>query len=463
MGGPLAGITNLDRFVRDTLYNRISRGFMPNEQRLKTLKDSAEGRETKEKGVFGGCWCVLDGYRRKLREEKRNSEVQYRVQLLRQRYAGMKLIVGRDKLDEIQGVRHKIEALEHFLKANPEFQGRPSRLPNAMNLLAASRTSRHASTLTYQPVIFLHSQEVTFSQYLALPTAADAFMVTSLREGIRSGEVIPVKHGSSDRGRTTHLAQYQRPLPLPLAFDVLSKLFYEALTMPDEEAASRWQDLHNHVITETAETFATFLPRCLRAHTEHVSLSIDPSLVPLLDLPPLIPKYRHSTTQLVFVDLEGCLWVRNMSKSAMMMMRSGRGPMFEPPEATMRVLERMFTDRTPGSFVEECATYIVWRFWTGLPDSTVSIEDDHTITTSASDTSPATTNAATSLPSSQSHYSDRSCACRQPAEAQNHIFDSLEERHGVRIIPGQNLSLVRSSNNSRSTAVGTIWTIRRRC
>lgn len=33
-----------------------------------------------------------------------------------------------------------------------------------------------------------------------------------------------------------------------------------------------------------------------------------------------------------------------MSKSAMMMMRSGRGPMFEPPEATMRVLERMVGD-----------------------------------------------------------------------------------------------------------------------
>ncbi|KAI6023016.1 hypothetical protein BKA83DRAFT_3629175 [Pisolithus microcarpus] len=36
----------------------------------------------------------------------------------------MKLIVGRDKLDEIQGVRHKIEASERFLKANPKFQGK---------------------------------------------------------------------------------------------------------------------------------------------------------------------------------------------------------------------------------------------------------------------------------------------------------------------------------------------------
>ncbi|KAI6118310.1 hypothetical protein F5141DRAFT_1264312 [Pisolithus sp. B1] len=309
LGADLVGFqtANYARHFRQTVscilaYESLPKGTQvegPSFSLVPVVKPSGgqcRGKENEREGAFRGCWCVPDRYRCKLREEKRNSEVQYRVQLLRQRYAGMKLIVGRDKLDEIQGVRHKIEALEHFLKANPEFQGR----------------------------------EVTFSQYLALPTVADAFMVTSLREGIRSGEVIPVKHGSSDRGRTTHLAQYQRPLPLLLAFDVLPRLFYQALTMPDEEAASRWQDLHNHVITETAETFATFLPRCLRAHTEHVSLSIDPSLVPLLDPPPLITKYRHSTTHLVFVDLEGAC--------------GGRGPMFEPPEATMRVLERMVGD-----------------------------------------------------------------------------------------------------------------------
>lgn len=33
---------------------------------------------------------------------RREPDVQYWVQLLRQRYAGMKMIVGRDKLDEVQ-------------------------------------------------------------------------------------------------------------------------------------------------------------------------------------------------------------------------------------------------------------------------------------------------------------------------------------------------------------------------
>ena len=33
---------------------------------------------------------------------RRNPEVSHWVQVLRQRYSGMKLIVGRDKLDEVQ-------------------------------------------------------------------------------------------------------------------------------------------------------------------------------------------------------------------------------------------------------------------------------------------------------------------------------------------------------------------------
>ena len=36
------------------------------------------------------------------RQHRREPDVQYWVQLLRQRYAGMKMIVGRDKLDEVQ-------------------------------------------------------------------------------------------------------------------------------------------------------------------------------------------------------------------------------------------------------------------------------------------------------------------------------------------------------------------------
>ncbi|KAI5987708.1 hypothetical protein EDD15DRAFT_2199426 [Pisolithus albus] len=89
----------------------------------------------------------------------------------------------------------------------------------------------------------------------------------------------------------------------------------------------------------------SFLIRYLRACTEHALFSIDPSLVLPLDLILLILKYRHPTTRFTFVDLEGYLWVRDMSKSAMIeMITNGKGPMVQLPEATMRMLERMAGD-----------------------------------------------------------------------------------------------------------------------
>ncbi|KAI6022074.1 glycosyltransferase family 20-domain-containing protein [Pisolithus marmoratus] len=489
----------------------------------KEWSESAEGRKGKENGRFVDVGVFPMGVDvNSLREKKRQPEVQYWGQLLGQRYAGMKLIVGREELNEIQGVRHKLEAFEHFLKANPEFQGKVILIQVALrttesNELAGgvsdvvARISAAFSTLTYQPVVFLHVQEVTFSQYLALLTVADAFMVTSLREGMahQTHEYVECQE---ERNRALILS--------------------EALTMSDEEAASRWQDLHNHVVTQTAQAFTTsFLTRCLHAHNEHASLSTDPSLVPSLDLPRLIPKYRHSTSRLTFVDLEGCLWVRDMSKSAMMeMFKAGKGPTVELPEATMRMLESMsddpkneiwvlsglpvkgvfekfaervprvgivaengcfvktreisnksggqsngarwinmvanldfawkgpcveilnyFTERTPGSFVEERATSVVWRFWTGPPDSTAPIDDDATTTTN--DICSPTVNSATS-PSSDSHYSDRSWARRQATEAQNHIFDSLGERHGLGIIPGAGVGDADYDGWWSSTTVG---------
>ncbi len=48
-----------------------------------------------------------------------------------------------------------------------------------------------------------------------------------------------------------------------------------------------------------------------------------------------------------------------------------------------------FTERTPGSFIEEREASVVWRFWTGPTDD----------------------------------CADRQWARRQAAEAQNHIFD----------------------------------------
>ncbi|KAF9241274.1 glycosyltransferase family 20 protein [Melanogaster broomeanus] len=443
-----------------------------------------------------------------LREKKREPDVAYWVQLLRQRYAGMKMIVGRDKLDEIQGVRHKLEAFERFLKKHPEFQGKVVLIQVALqttesNELAGgvsdvvARINAAYSTLTYQPVVFLHTQEVTFSQYLALLTIADAFLVTSLREGmaLRTHEFVECQE---ERHRPLILSEFTGSYSYsgfrsciainPYDTRGTANAIHQALTMSDEDALSRWEDLHNHVVTQTAQTFVTsFLTRCLRANTEHTAQT-DPSMVPVVDMARVLPQYKHSSKRLLLFDFEGALWIRDMS-------RAGLLAPFEPQKETLALLKRLsddkrnevwllsglpvkgaldkiadavpglgivaengcfvktretakapakwidmvanlnftwkgpcieilnyFTERTPGSFVEEREASIIWRFWTGPTDD----------------------------------CSDRQWARRQAAEAQNHIFDSLGERYGLRIIPGANSFLILPNNISRSTAVGAI-------
>ncbi|PFH45853.1 glycosyltransferase family 20 protein [Amanita thiersii Skay4041] len=448
---------------------------------------------------------------RGLKEKKTECDFDEWVSVLKQRYSGMKILVGRDKLDEVQGVKHKLLAFEMFLDKYREFQEKVVLIQVALQTTETnefhsgvadivSRINSKYSTLTYQPVIFLHTQDLTFNQYLALLTVADAFIVTSLREGmaLRTHEYVECQEGSchplilSEFTGSYSYSGFRSCIAVnPWDTRGTASAIHRAITMTPQEMRTRWEDLHNHVTTQTAQAFITsFLTRCVRAHTEH--LLHDLSDVPVFDLVLVLPRWKHSNRRLVLVDFEGTLWKRDLSKEGLMKVMSGDA---ELPEDALNALSRLaenkhnevwllsglqvknvldrvaervpklgivgengcfikprpngrkdsewismvsnldmtwkgacleilhyFTERTPGAFVEEREASVVWRYWTGGPDD----------------------------------GSGRQWARRQAAEAQNHIFDSLGERYGLRIIPGKNSFLVLPNHISRSTAVGAI-------
>src|SRR5688572_17058705 len=59
-----------------------------------------------------------------LNVKRQDPEVAKWVEVLKEKYAGLKLIVARDKLDYIKGVRQKMLAFERFLNMYPEYQGK---------------------------------------------------------------------------------------------------------------------------------------------------------------------------------------------------------------------------------------------------------------------------------------------------------------------------------------------------
>ncbi|EIN05673.1 hypothetical protein PUNSTDRAFT_145633 [Punctularia strigosozonata HHB-11173 SS5] len=497
----LRGVLAADLIGFQTANN--ARHFRQTVSRILALEALPKGVQTEDRFVDVAVFPMGIDVKH-LSQRKREPEVMEWCQILRQRYAGLKLLVGRDKLDEVQGVRQKLQAFEMFLEKHPEFHQKVVLIQIALPtteeseshggvLDVVARINSKFSTLTYQPVVFLHTQDLTFSQYLALLTVADAFIVTALREGmaLRSHEFVECQE---DRHRPLILSEFTgsysyRGFRSCIAINPwdargTADAIHQALTMSDEEATSRWVDLHNHVVAQTAQAFVTtFLTRCLRANIEH--LRGDTVDIPALDTAPLLPRYKHSQQRLLLVDLEGTLWVG----------RDPRAATFSPPENALAVLKKLaedkrndvwllsglpvkgamekiaevvpdigmvaengcfirpsprrdpkgdwmnmvanfdlswktscmeilqyFTERTPGSYIEEREASVVWRFWNG----------------------PAENSA------------DRQWARRQAAEAQNHIFDSIGERYRLRITPGANSFLVWPSNISRSTAVGAI-------
>ncbi|KAK0200593.1 glycosyltransferase family 20 protein [Desarmillaria ectypa] len=539
LGADLVGFqtANYARHFRQTCSRILAVEALP---RGIQLMAEEEGSSEEGKGRFVDVGVYPMGIDvALLRERKREPEVSEWIAVLKQRYAGMKLIVGRDKMDEIQGVKQKIQAFELFLEKHPEYQGKvvliqiaiPSNAPRSPNtatpnstltdqiLTTVSSINSRFSTLTYQPIVFLPTSDVTYSQYLALLTCADAFIVTSLREGmaLRTHEFVVVQEGK-ERGKEGVLVLSEftgswsfRGFRSCIGINPWDKTgtangIYEALNDTCEQdmvegRCRRWEELLGWVEEQSAQKFVTgFLGRCSRAWQEHQrgTEGGNSGGVEVLDkskIGRVLVQWKHCTRRLVLVDLEGTLWDREKFRSKMKF-KKGVDVLDPGLKAAIEVLRYLsankrnevwvlsgltvqgapgvvakelpdvgivaengcfiktrtrrgqpsqwinmvgnlnmtwksscvemlnyFTERTPNSFVEERQTSVVWRFWTGDPT-----EDS----------------------------ADRHWARRQAAEAQNHIFDSLGERYGLRIIPGANSFLVLPNNISRSTAVGAI-------
>ena len=124
--------------------------------------------------------------------------VSKRVKELEQRFQGVKLIVGVDRLDYIKGVPQKMSALELFLEQHPEWVGKvvliqlavPSRgdVEEYQNLRATvnelvGRINGRFGTVDFMPIHFMH-KSLPFTELCALYAVSDVCLVTSTRDGM---------------------------------------------------------------------------------------------------------------------------------------------------------------------------------------------------------------------------------------------------------------------------------------
>ncbi|TVY75729.1 putative alpha,alpha-trehalose-phosphate synthase [UDP-forming] [Lachnellula suecica] len=249
---------------------------------------------------------------------------------MQERYRGKKLIVARDKLDYVRGVRQKLLAYELFLNKYPEWRD------NVVMIQVATSTTEQAeldatvsdivtrvnsswANLAYQPLVYL-KQDISYAQYIALLTVADALMITSQREGMnltcheylfcQDGKFEGHnKHGSLILSEFTGSASVFGKNELsvnPWDYRQCDEAIKTALEMEDEEKDTRWTKLNEAVMEHTAEHwFTAFLTRLDKVYDEQHRR--DTTSVPRLSINRLGSQYQKSGRRLFIIDYEGTL------------------------------------------------------------------------------------------------------------------------------------------------------------
>ncbi|CAJ2501254.1 Uu.00g041070.m01.CDS01 [Anthostomella pinea] len=305
-----------------------SRHFLQTCSRLLAVEANSEGVQLEDRFVNVMSHAIgidptnLDLYRQ-------DAEVMKWIDIMRDRYKDKKIIVARDKLDHVRGVRQKLLSYELFLNKNPSWRDKVVLIQVALSTSEKSdldaavgdivtRVNSSWANLAYSPVVYL-KQDIPYPQYLALLTIADALMITSQREGMnltshefvvcQDGSHCESKHGSLILSEFTGTASLFGGKELsinPWSYRQCAEAIEKAITMPDDEKASRWSSLREVVGHHTgSHWFTGFLSQLDRIYDEQHRH--DQTSVPRLNLSTLGQQYSNSQRRLFLLDLEGTL------------------------------------------------------------------------------------------------------------------------------------------------------------
>ncbi|KAG0237579.1 hypothetical protein BGX31_003536 [Mortierella sp. GBA43] len=300
----------------------FARHFLQTCSRLLAVETNPKGIQLENTAVNVGIFPIgidMQG----LNVKRQDPEVAKWVKELKEKYAGMKLIVARDKLDYIKGVRQKMLAFERFLNLYPEYLGKIVLIQVALSTSeqnevqgqvsdVVTRINSKFSDLSYQPIVFLR-QDITFSQYLALLTVADLCLITSLRDGMNltSHEYVVCQEDQKNPLVLSEFAGTYGSLGAclrvnPWNYTEVATAIHDALEMKEEEKVMRWNELSKHVYTNTAQFWAQgFVSELVKVHGDmQRRYSIH---IPLLNLDAVMPQYQAAKRRLLLLDYDGTL------------------------------------------------------------------------------------------------------------------------------------------------------------
>jgi len=302
--------------------------FLQTCSRILSVEATEEGIQTENRFV-NVAFSPVGTSPPALARARQEPDVKEWINAMLKRYEGKKVIVARDKLGSIHGVRQKLLGFELFLNKYPEWKEKvvliqvaastteDPELASVVSEIVTRIEARH-STLTNDPLLFLR-QDISFSQFLALLSVADALAITSLREGMnltahefiicQDGEMSKKKHGPVILSEFTGSAALFAGDALavnPWDYNNIADAFKTALEMDPKEKEERWKRMHNVAMQQTGEYWIGSLIKHL-AKVYDEQFKRDTMSIPRLSAANVARGYGKSNKRLFILDYEGTL------------------------------------------------------------------------------------------------------------------------------------------------------------
>lgn len=433
-----------------------------------------------------------------LSHHREDAEVAEWLKTMQERYRGKKLIVARDKLDHVRGVRPKLLAYELFLNKHPEWRDKVVLIQVATSTTEqaeldatvsdiVTRVNSSWANLAYQPLVYL-KQDISYAQYLALLTVADALMIASQREGMNltSHEYLFCqdgkfpghnKHGSLILSEFTGSSSVFGGHDLsvnPWDYRACADAIKHALEMEDTEKKDRWENLYKAVMENTAEYwFNTFVKKLDEVYLEQHKR--DTTSVPRLSIPTLSAQYQASQKRLFVLDYEGTLAVWGSPTNIILtspqrtidtlndLLQDERNIVYVMSGRQSEELDTLFK-RVPnlgliaenGAFVKE-AGHADWTEMANPEEMTKWQESVTGVLDYFVDRTPGSwvETRHCSIVFHWGQAQDREAAARMAGDVASHINDACEDQN-VRAVPVDGAVIVESTVLDKATAVETI-------
>ena len=254
-----------------------ARHFLSSCTRILNLPSLPNGVQFKNHYVHCGTFPIgIDPWQ--FADTIKKPNVIERIEQLKKRFDGVKIICGVDRLDYIKGVPQKLHALEVFLHHHPEWIGKvvlvqlaiPSRggveeyqtLRARVNELVG-RINGRFGTVEFMPIHFMH-KSLSFDELNALYAVSDACLVSSTRDGMNlvSYEYISTQcenHGVMILSEFTGAAQsfHGALIVNPWNIAEMANAIHEAVMMGKEERSDKHAKLFKYISKYTSSFWGT--------------------------------------------------------------------------------------------------------------------------------------------------------------------------------------------------------------